>query len=160
MPKPKKPKRPISLTDVVFGSTVFPLIFIGLFYALDTYWLKSPLLLSNPINLSGLMFIILGVSLTSWCFRIALALPKEPILVTWGPWSKVRHPIYLAAILFNLGAALMIGTALLLLEFLGYVLIDPLFSAVREERNLRKSFPDEYEEYSKQIPSWISRISE
>ncbi len=152
-----KPKRPISpFLDVILGSIGFPLLFIGIFYGLDI-WLVSPTLLPYPLYLSGIVFIILGVSLASWCFRVAFALPKKPILVTWGPWAHVRHPIYLAGILVNLGAAMIIGTALLVLEFTGYALFDPLFSAPREERNLRKSFTDEYEEYSKLVPAWIPR---
>lgn len=152
-----KPKRPISLSEVVFGSIGSPLLFTGFFYALDT-WLLSPTLLPNPLNLFGIVFIVLGVSLASWCFRVAFAFPKEPVLVTWGPWAHVRHPIYLGGLLVNLGVAMMIGTALLVLEFIGYTLIEILFEMPREERNLRKSFPNKYEEYSKRVPKWIPRI--
>ncbi|MFQ6135327.1 MAG: methyltransferase family protein [Nitrososphaerales archaeon] len=153
-----KHKRPISpFPDVTLGSIGFPLLSIGIFYGLDI-WLSSPRLLSYPLNLSGIVFIILGVSLSSWCFRVAFALPKEPILVTRGPWAHTRHPIYLAGLLVNLGVAMMIGTALLVLEFIGYALLEILFDTPREEKTLRKSFPEEYEEYSKRVPSWIPRI--
>ncbi len=70
----------------------------------------------------------------------------------------MRHPIYLAGLLVNLGAAMIAGTALLLLEFVGYLFFEILFDAPREERNLRKNFPGEYEEYSKQGAGWIPRI--
>ncbi len=152
-----KRKRPISLLDVIFGSIGFPLLSKGIFYALDT-WLLSPTLLPYPLNLSGIGFIVLGVSLASWCFRVSLALPKKPVLVIWGPWAHVRHPIYLAGLLVNLGVAMMIGTALLVLEFIGYALLEILFDTPREERNLRRSFPDEFNEYSKWVPAWIPRI--
>lgn len=148
--------RPIGLLDVIFGSIGFPLLFIGIFYGLDI-WLLSPRLLSYPLNLSGLMFVVVGVSLSAWCFRVAFALPKEPLLVTWGPWAHVRHPIYLAGILVNLGLATMVGTALLVLAFVGYALLETLLDAPHEERNLRKSFPHMYEEYSSRVPAWIPR---
>ncbi|MFQ5712376.1 MAG: hypothetical protein ACE5GD_11460, partial [Candidatus Geothermarchaeales archaeon] len=96
---PSQLKRPISpFPDVALGSVGFPLLSIGIFYGLDI-WLVSPTLLYHPLNLSGTVFIVLGVSLAFWCFRVALALPKDPILVTWGPWAHIRHPIYLAGLL-------------------------------------------------------------
>ncbi len=152
-----KQKRPISpFTDVILGSIVFPLIIIGIFLGLDL-WLQPPMFLSYPLNLSGMVFVVLGLSLASWCFKVALALPKQSILVTWGPWAHVRHPIYLAGLLFNLGIVLIIGTGFLLLQFASYTLLETLVDAPREERNLRKIFAGEYEEYSERVPSWIPR---
>ncbi len=98
-----------------------------------------------------------GTLSASWCFKVALALPKRSSLVTWGPWSYVRHPIYLAGLLVNLGIAMTIGTELLLLQFASYTLFEILVDAPREERNLMKIFPSEYEEYSERVPSWIPR---
>jgi protein-S-isoprenylcysteine O-methyltransferase Ste14 len=152
-----KPKRSIPLSDVIFGSFISPLIFIGIFYALDAWLVHSSTLIPYPVNLSGFVFIILGVALASWCFRTVYSLPKDPVLVTWGPWSWNRHPIYVAAMLFNLGVALIIGTAVLSLEIVFYTLIDPLFNVPREEKKLRKIFAGEYEEYSNRVPRWIPR---
>jgi protein-S-isoprenylcysteine O-methyltransferase Ste14 len=152
-----KRKRPISpFTDVILGSIGFPLLIIGIFLGLDM-WLQSPVFLPYPLNLSGMVFVVLGLSLASWCFKVALVLPKRSNLVTWGPWSYVRHPIYLAGLLINLGVAMTIGTWLLLLQFASYTLLEILVDAPREERNLRKIFADEYEEYSQRVPSWIPR---
>ncbi len=55
---------------------------------------------------------------------------------------------------------MIIGTLLLVLEFVGYTLFEILFDTPREERNLRKSFSDEYEEYSQRVPGWIPRMRE
>lgn len=75
-----------------------------------------------------------------------------------GPWAHVRHPIYLASLLSNLGVAMIIGTALLVLQFVAYTLFETLFASCYEERGVRKIFPREYEEYSKRVPRWIPRI--
>jgi protein-S-isoprenylcysteine O-methyltransferase Ste14 len=149
-----KQKKPISpFTDVIPGSIIFPLIIIGIFLGLDI-WLQSPMFLSYPLNLSGIVFVVLGLSLASWCFKVALALPKQSSLVTW---AHVRHPIYLAGLPFNLGIALIIGTGFLLLQFASYTLLEILVDAPREERNLREIFAVEYEQYSERVPSWIPR---
>tara|TARA_B100001971_G_C18205334_1_gene547215 strand:+ start:703 stop:978 length:276 start_codon:yes stop_codon:yes gene_type:complete len=82
----------------------------------------------------------------------------KPALVTWGLWARVRHPIYLAGIFVNFGIALLIGTVLIVILPLGYAMIKILLDTILEERNLRKNFPKEYEEYSRKVPSWIPRI--
>jgi protein-S-isoprenylcysteine O-methyltransferase Ste14 len=152
-------KRPISpLNDVAAGSIIWPLIITGVFYLIDI-WLQSQNVLSYPLNLIGLPSIILGVSLAFWCFRVALDMPNRSILVTWGPWANVRHPIYVEGIFVNLGLALMIGTVVQLFGTIIYALIDPLYSVPKEERELREVFPHEYDEYSKQTPKWIPKIA-
>jgi protein-S-isoprenylcysteine O-methyltransferase Ste14 len=149
-----KGKRPIPLLDVVFGCIGAPLFFTGIFYGLDT-WLSSPSLISYPWNLIGIIPLIIGVFLTFWIYKITLDIPKKPILVTWGPWAHIRHPIYLTGLLVLFGLAIFIGTTLL---FIAGILYEILIETPREERNLRKIFPDEYDEYSKRVPSWIPRI--
>lgn len=153
----------VARTSITFASTLGMVSLTrnapndrSIFYGLDI-WLLSLKLLSYPLNLLGMVFIIIGISLTSWCFKVASALPKKPILVNWGPWAHVRHPIFLAGILFNLGVTMMIGTTLLILQFIGYSLFE-IIGTRHEERNLRKVFPHEYEEYSKQGPAWIPKI--
>jgi protein-S-isoprenylcysteine O-methyltransferase Ste14 len=155
---PPEAKRPISpFNDVAAGTIVWPLMITGVFYWLDT-WLRSQQILSYPLNLIGLPLLISGVSLAIWCFVVAFGVPRRPILITWGPWAQVRHPIYLAGIFVNLGVALMLGTVVQLLGSIAYALIDPLYSGPKEERELREAFPDEFEEYSKRTPGWIPRI--
>lgn len=151
-----KPKRPISLLDVIFGSVGSTIIFIGIFYVADI-WLQSPILIPYPWNLVGLVFIAPGLSLASWCFKVVLALSEQSVLVTWGPWAHVRHPIYLAGILINLGGAMIIGSALLFIELIGRIVLE-IVGVFREERKLRKRFPEEYEDYMRRVPSWITRI--
>lgn len=150
-----KRKRPISLHDVIFGSTGFPLILVAIFYAVDN-WIRSPTAVAHPLNLLGIVFVLAGVALSSWCFTVVRTLSHEPVLVSWGPWAHVRHPIYLAGLLINLGITLIIGTLLLIVQFVGHTLLE-IFGAPLEERSLRKSMP-EYEEYAKRVPAWIPRI--
>jgi protein-S-isoprenylcysteine O-methyltransferase Ste14 len=69
----------------------------------------------------------------------------EPELVTTGPYSRVRHPIYTGIILAMLGTALatsvygLIAVAILS----GYF----IFSATREESFLARQFPGTYPAY-------------
>ncbi|HSR69142.1 MAG TPA: isoprenylcysteine carboxylmethyltransferase family protein [Acidobacteriota bacterium] len=84
-------------------------------------------------------------------------------LITDGPFSKVRHPLYLAFFL------LTAGTALALADWAGIALALPLSlggAAVRarnEERLLRKEFGERFEVYAQEVPfllpSFLSRSS-
>ncbi len=150
------PKRPVGYQDVVWGAAVETLFIVSIFYGLDL-WLSSPPLLNFPLNLIGVVWVVLGVAVAFWCLKTVSTIPREPILVTWGPWARVRHPIYLASLLSNLGAAMFIGTSLLILEFAAYALLETL-AASCEERRLRRIFPQEYEAYSKRVPRWFPRI--
>jgi protein-S-isoprenylcysteine O-methyltransferase Ste14 len=142
--------------DVIFGSVGSTIIFIGIFYVVD-FWLQSPLLVFYPLNLIGIVFIAPGLALASWCFKVVLALSEQPVLVTWGPWAHVRHPIYLAGILINLGGAMIIGTALLFVELIGRTVLE-ILGVLIEERKLRKRFPEECEDYIRRVPSWIPSL--
>jgi protein-S-isoprenylcysteine O-methyltransferase Ste14 len=122
--------------DVIFGSVGSTIIFIGIFYVADI-WLQSPILIPYPWNLVGLVFIAPRLSLASWCFKVVLALSEQSVLVTWGPWAHVRHPIYLAGILINLGGAMIIGSALLFIELIGRIVLE-IVGVFREERKLRR----------------------
>jgi methanethiol S-methyltransferase len=80
-----------------------------------------------------------------------LNLPRNPAthaLYVRGPYSLVRHPIYLGWLLFVFLAPRMNGTRLLF----AVVSSAYLFVAVPfEERDLRKTFGDSYDEYSRRV---------
>jgi len=77
-------------------------------------------------------------------------------LLTEGPYSVIRHPRYVEVQLGVLGYALIAN-------YLGvYILCALCFPALylvvlMEERELRKRFGAEYEEYAKRVPRFIPR---
>jgi isoprenylcysteine carboxyl methyltransferase (ICMT) family protein YpbQ len=85
--------------------------------------------------------------------------PKgKPKLVTSGPYSLARHPMYgIAAPLFVLGA--FFGTGYLLL-LPGLILYYAIMSAIadREEKPLVKEFGREYLEYRKRVPKLLPKF--
>jgi protein-S-isoprenylcysteine O-methyltransferase Ste14 len=69
----------------------------------------------------------------------------EPELVTAGPYSLIRHPIYTGILLGMLGTALvtnLIGLGITLIVGVFFV-----YAARTEERNLIETFPAAYPEY-------------
>ena len=69
----------------------------------------------------------------------------DPELVTTGPYSAVRHPIYSGIILAMAGTAVAVSWYWLVAVVLlgGYF----IYSAVMEERYLAERFPDAYPRY-------------
>jgi protein-S-isoprenylcysteine O-methyltransferase Ste14 len=82
-----------------------------------------------------------------WSGEITIKVDHE--LVRTGPYRYVRHPIYTALLLMYLGAAIVSGEWHALLGFVLAVIA--YWRKIRlEEANLRRAFPNDYEEYCRQ----------
>ena len=80
----------------------------------------------------------------------------DPELVTTGPYSAVRHPIYSGIILAMIGTAVAVSVYWLV----AVVLVGAYFiySATREERYLADQFPDTYPKYKQSTKMLIPFI--
>ena len=80
----------------------------------------------------------------------------DPALVTAGPYSVIRHPIYSGVLLAMLGSA--IGQSVLWIAAL--LLLAPyyIYSARREERLMLEQFPDQYAAYMKRTKMLVPFI--
>jgi protein-S-isoprenylcysteine O-methyltransferase Ste14 len=77
-------------------------------------------------------------------------------LVTEGPYSWSRHPLYLARHLILLGVALLLASpTLLVLTVLLFVLVQGVLIP-REEARLAGRFDGLYEDYRKRVAMWIT----
>ena len=78
-----------------------------------------------------------------------------PGLVSTGPYSVVRNPMYIGSLLLGLGVCVIIGNVPFLAAFgVGYIVIHDLI--VRsEERFLLGCLGDQYAAYLKSVPRWI-----
>ena len=75
-----------------------------------------------------------------------MTLHENPELVTSGPYRYVRHPIYTGL------SAMLIGTSLaypLAALPCALMIAYSVVSALREERDMEKQFPEAYPEYKK-----------
>jgi protein-S-isoprenylcysteine O-methyltransferase Ste14 len=107
----------------------------------------------NPLLLGiGLTIFILGLALAVWArvylgrnWGMPMSQKADPELVTTGPYSKVRHPIYSGIILAMVGTGIAVSPYWLITA----VIIGAyfLYSAVVEERTMAKTFPEAYPPY-------------
>jgi len=83
--------------------------------------------------------------------------PRE--LVIRGLYRYIRNPIYLGALLVQVGYILWFGSALAILYAVMFFLAFHFLIVVVEEPILRNTFGAEYEEYCGKVPRWIPKIS-
>jgi protein-S-isoprenylcysteine O-methyltransferase Ste14 len=84
---------------------------------------------------------------------------KRRELVTEGPYSIVRHPLYVFSFIGALGIGLASENVLILaLIALFYLLYYP-FTMLAEEKKLTNKFGDAYREYMKKTPRFLPNFS-
>jgi protein-S-isoprenylcysteine O-methyltransferase Ste14 len=93
----------------------------------------------------------MGLAFATWA-RVALGrnwgmpmtLHENPQLVTSGPYRYVRHPIYAGLTAMLIGTSLVYPLAAIPCALM---IAYSVFSALREERDMEKRFPEAYPGY-------------
>lgn len=144
------------------------LIYAGLCYLL---WRPLPLTLSSTAQVAALVagsllyFPSLGLIL--WArhtmgemYNISLSTGAQLYaghrLITRGPFTIIRHPMYVGAMLGVTGALLIYRTWTIV-----FILVHCLVFVVRarrEEEALAAEFGEEWMEYCKRVPGWTPRL--
>ena len=115
--------------------------------------LKRQAVTGDPwLQVIGLVIFLLGLALAVWArvyigrnWGMPMSEKADPELVTTGPYSTIRHPIYSGIILAMVGTTVAIS----LYWLVAVVLLGAyfLYSAVMEERYMAGLFPDAYPHY-------------
>ncbi len=81
---------------------------------------------------------------------------KNQRLATTGPYAHTRNPLYFGSFLIAAGFAIAVHWSMLLLVIAFFALIyAPTME--RERRGMGGRFPDEYDEYARNVPLFIPR---
>ena len=128
---------------------VFTLLFIFIITIFFKNQFSIPEYLHNIgfiICAIGMIFIIAGIVTLGEYFTTSI-IPKG--LVTTGIYSKIRHPMFIGAILVYIGIEVIFQSIIGFL-FVIFVLI-PFFiySAIEEEKMLSEKFKEKYTVYKK-----------
>ena len=111
---------------------------------------------SGPLALQavGLLLAYIGIALAIWArvhlganWGMSMSLKEDPELVTTGPYSWIRHPIYSGVLLAMLGTVFVVGIEWLIIFIVFSIYF--IYSATREEKNMTLQFPVQYPEYKK-----------
>jgi protein-S-isoprenylcysteine O-methyltransferase Ste14 len=115
------------------------------------------------LQVIGLVIFLLGLALAVWArvylgrnWGMPMSEKADPELVTTGPYSTVRHPIYSGIILAMIGTTVAVSLYwLVAVVLLGAYFI---YSAVMEERYMAGRFPDTYPKYKQSTKMLIPFI--
>ena len=118
------------------------------------------------LQTTGLLLILLGIAGRVWC-TAHIGGRKFTSLVTSGPFSLCRNPLYLSSLLAVFGAGLQSGSILFgVLAALCFMVVIG-GSVLREEAALSQRFGDAYADYCRTVPrywpglsSWRSDLGE
>ena len=101
----------------------------------------------------GYLFLVIGLGIRMWSiFYIGQRKSKE--LVTTGPYSICRNPLYCGTFFVAMGAGLCFENLLLAIFTLVVIVPIHLWAARAEEKHLAILFPKCYELYKKTVPAF------
>jgi protein-S-isoprenylcysteine O-methyltransferase Ste14 len=115
----------------------------------------------------GGSLILLGTALLGWAIhhlslrrafgREIHAPASESVLITDGPYARVRNPLYLGATIALVGWTLLLRSNILVICTL-FMIGHFLFVARWEARELASRLGPEYEAYRRATPAFLPRI--
>jgi protein-S-isoprenylcysteine O-methyltransferase Ste14 len=111
-------------------------------------------LMSGAIGLSVWSSLTLG---KNWSLEARTLRNHE--LVRAGPYAYVRHPIYVAMLLFLLSMAVGFGHCLQLVAALPLFFAGTRMRTQAEERLLEQSFGDSFRDYRRSTPAILPRLT-
>lgn len=122
---------------------------------------NRPLLAPEPAalaNWAGFVLLLVCAFGRLWSLQY-LAGFKSRRVVSDGPYSLVRNPLYLFSFAGAMGLALAANHTLFALALvLAYLAYYP-FVVISEERGLRQRLGSEYEDYCRRVPRFLPRLT-
>jgi protein-S-isoprenylcysteine O-methyltransferase Ste14 len=85
-------------------------------------------------------------------------LDPPKILIVNGLYRHIRNPIYLGALLVQLGHIAWFGSIWLIAYFLFFIIAFHLLIVLIEEPVLKNKYGGEYEEYRNNVTRWIPKF--
>lgn len=121
--------------------------------------------ITTVVEIVGLALCVAGYLLMAWAlitlgrnYQLGGSAPRpEDKMISDGPYSLIRHPMYTAALSISLGLAFLIQSGAFMGVFFIYLaLITPLI--VTEENALRKTYDEQYRVYQQKTRKLIPFI--
>jgi protein-S-isoprenylcysteine O-methyltransferase Ste14 len=114
----------------------------------------------GPLHIASYVFLGFGFYLLSNAWSVLYHAQRHDALATSGPYSRIRHPQYVAFVLILIGFLLQWPTLLTLVMF-PVLLVMYGRLAITEEAEMRARFGAEFEAYAARtprfLPSWRER---
>lgn len=133
-------------------------IMIAVMFALLLFGQSPETLIHEIVEMLGVLMIFLGIIGRLWA-TLYIGGRKAGEVVTGGPYSITRNPLYVASTLAAAGVGAQVGSIVVMLGFAA--LCAGAFHVVilREERFLEATFGDRFRAYVAKVPRFFPRLS-
>ncbi|TFG30424.1 isoprenylcysteine carboxylmethyltransferase family protein [Candidatus Thorarchaeota archaeon] len=141
-----------------FGFTILYLLNLDWFS-----WSQTP---NYPelLRWAGVGLVLVSTPLLGWIHRTldrqysaCLQIKESHLLITQGPYARVRHPMYTILNMFSFGVALVTAN-FFVIGFAFLVILPFPFIVRKEEQMMLDTFGDDYNEYMKSTGRFFPRI--
>jgi protein-S-isoprenylcysteine O-methyltransferase Ste14 len=154
-------------------NTLKTILYMGSLHGFFTFYLPSLLVKIDPhyfdpgpFSYLAIPLWIIGTIIIIWCSVDMVQkgrgtpahLDPPTKLIINGLYRYTRNPIYLGALLVQLGYILWSGSGLMIVYFLLFALAYQILIVLIEEPILRHMFGEQYHAYCKQVPRWIPKL--
>ena len=167
VPASRKPGRRVNLerSGVLVSTIILCLLVSMVLYIISPEWMRwSHLELPRLIRWAGVGMAVVLILLVVWIhhtlgkfYSARLEIREGHEVVTTGPYSRVRHPMY--AVLYVFGLSLGLVSANIMLLVFSVFLIYPLrLITIREEQMMLDRFGDEYRDYMRRTGRLFPRL--
>jgi protein-S-isoprenylcysteine O-methyltransferase Ste14 len=144
----------------------FVLIAILVLYAMDHPWMQTlDFYLPSWLRWLGFFIGLLSIALIIWVqieldrqFSPQLQLRQGHQLITSGPYSRVRHPLYAALDVFGLSLAL-VSANWFFVGFFVLSLVGLYLRVPKEEQMMLDQFGNEYRAYMQRTGRYFPKLS-
>ena len=138
-------------------AAVIFIAFSGTFAAIGASFLpggtrrEGLVVVADVLATAGLAYSVWGLAYLRRSFSI---IPEARRLVTGGPYSLSRHPVYLGEITTAIGVNIATGGWLTAIA-ISYFITCELLRIRWEERILAATFPNDYPAYARRVPRYL-----
>jgi protein-S-isoprenylcysteine O-methyltransferase Ste14 len=105
----------------------------------------------------GIVLLIVGELIRFWA--LGFVEKKGQKLAMSGPYAFVRNPLYVGNFFLGLGVAVIVWNWIILVIFLAGFLGIYTGTIRDEEKHLREMFGKPYEDYCRNVPSFLPRLT-
>jgi protein-S-isoprenylcysteine O-methyltransferase Ste14 len=146
----KHRRKQVLVVGIAFGAALLTIV--------DSSWRSEWPRVHRGIQWTGLMLILVCIFGRTWC-TLYIGGMKLRALVTKGPYSVVRNPLYLFTLLGAGGIGALSGSVSMAALCIAFAAL--VFASVvrREEEFLLATFPHEYPAYVARVPRLLPRFS-
>ncbi|HEY4773992.1 MAG TPA: isoprenylcysteine carboxylmethyltransferase family protein [Xanthobacteraceae bacterium] len=134
------------------------LVFGGSLVVTASLWSEGSLA-HETIEWIGVLLIFACIFGRAWC-SLYIGGRKNSALVTVGPYSLVRNPLYVFSVIGAAGVGAQLGSIVCALIAGAFAWLVLHFVVLQEEKNLARAYGAAYRDYAARVPRYLPRFSQ